>query len=459
MADPTSTTDATLASDVADKSLQSPAETSKAADSLADSAHTNEDAEEEDDDDDDDLEADNAIDSTPGGETATGKKKKKKPKKKKAKAATTDATTTSQPSQPIRPVPASDIPTLLKQLAMDQRSNNRDGKAQSEYKFWNTQPVPKFKEPNLLQTTDGELLPEGPILPTEICKASVKEEPEKLVEGFEWHLVDLEDHEEMHELYDLLENHYVEDHDGRFRFKYSEQFLTWALKPPGWKREWHIGVRARSTQDGKKGKLVAFIAGVPVVLKVRDAKFNSVEINFLTVHRKLRSKRLAPVLIKEITRKCYQNGIFQALYTAGTILPTPVTTCRYYHRALDWGHLYKAGFSHLPPGSSELRMKYKYKVDQNTSIKGLRLMKQADVPAVMDLLVRYLERFQLRQEWTKEEIEHWLCSDVSKGVVWSYVVETNGKITDFMSFYSLEVSMSSPQLTLYLANAISVIDT
>jgi len=53
-----------------------------------------------------------------------------------------------------------------------------------------------------------------------------------------------------------------------------------------------------------------------------------VEINFLCVHKKLRSKRLAPVLIKEVTRRVHLEGIFQALYTAGAVLPKPVSTCR-----------------------------------------------------------------------------------------------------------------------------------
>jgi hypothetical protein len=53
-----------------------------------------------------------------------------------------------------------------------------------------------------------------------------------------------------------------------------------------------------------------------------------VEINFLCVHKKLRSKRLAPVLIKEITRRVNLNGIFQAVYTAGVILPSLVSKCR-----------------------------------------------------------------------------------------------------------------------------------
>lgn len=58
-----------------------------------------------------------------------------------------------------------------------------------------------------------------------------------------------------------------------------------------------------------------------------------VEINFLCVHKKLRSKRVAPVLIREITRRVNLQGIFQAVYTAGVVLPKPVGTCRWVGRS------------------------------------------------------------------------------------------------------------------------------
>jgi Myristoyl-CoA:protein N-myristoyltransferase, N-terminal domain len=35
--------------------------------------------------------------------------------------------------------------------------------------------------------------------------------------------------------------------------------------PPGYHKEWHIGVRVRTSK-----KLVAFISGVPITLHVRD---------------------------------------------------------------------------------------------------------------------------------------------------------------------------------------------
>ena len=53
------------------------------------------------------------------------------------------------------------------------------------------------------------------------------------------------------------------------------------------------------------------------------------EINFLCVHKKLRAKRVTPVLIREITRRVNRLGIFQAVYTAGVFLPTPFATGRY----------------------------------------------------------------------------------------------------------------------------------
>lgn len=442
-----------LATDLADASLEDPAATSIAADSLANDADADiGESGEEDEEGEQET-----------GTTTAAKKKRKPRKKKKNKSAidesipSTTSISAQPPAQPQKDLaakkvpPVHDIQSLLNQLAMSsqQQQPKPEAKAPQDYKFWNTQPVPKFQEPNLLQLTTPNSssetsapLPEGPILPHKICRASAKSEPGALRDGFEWCLVDLEAEDEVKELYDLLDNHYVEDAEASFRFKYSVAFLSWALKPPGWKREWHIGVRTATSPEGKKAKLVAFIAGIPVRLKVGEASMNGVEINFLAIHRKLRGKRLAPELIKEVTRRCYRNEIFQALYTAGTLLPTPVSTCRYFHRSLDWEHLYKTGFSHLPPGSSELKQRVKYRLESQPTLKGLRPMRKGDVSAVKALLERYLDRFHLRQAWTEEEVEHWFCSEASQGVVWAYVVESEdgSGVEDFVSYYLLEVS-------------------
>lgn len=207
---------------------------------------------------------------------------------------------------------------------------------------------------------------------------------------------------------------------------------------PGWKKEWHVGVRAT-----KSRKLVASICGVPTELRVRGERIKVTEINFLCIHKKLRSKRLTPVLIKEITRRCYLRGIYQAIYTGGIILPTPVSSCRYYHRSLDWLKLYDVGFSPLPHGSTKARQVTKNHLPSETATPGLRPMESKDIDAVYDLLERYMQRFDMNQAFTREEIDHWLVHKNQPGkgqVVWSYVAEDpeTHKITDFVSFYNLE---------------------
>ena len=104
-----------------------------------------------------------------------------------------------------------------------------------------------------------------------------------------------------------------------------------------------------------------------------------VEINFLCVHKKLRAKRLAPVLISEITRRVNLHGIFQAAYTAGVILPKPIVTCRYWHRSLNPKKLVQVGFSHMGRNMTMQRLVRLYKLPEKTQCRGLRPMSARDL--------------------------------------------------------------------------------
>jgi glycylpeptide N-tetradecanoyltransferase len=195
-----------------------------------------------------------------------------------------------------------------------------------------------------------------------------------------------------------------------------------ALKSPGWQKEWHVGVRAANASR----KLLAFISGIPVEMRVRANTVHCAEINFLCIHKKLRSKRLAPVLIKEITRRINLQSIQQAVFTAGIVLPKPVSTCRYYHRSLDWAKLNEVGFSPLPPQSTKQRQIARFALPATTALQGLRAMEEKDVDKVLDLLKRYLARFDLAPVFTREEVVHWLLYKETAGktqVIWTYVVE------------------------------------
>lgn len=216
--------------------------------------------------------------------------------------------------------------------------------------------------------------------------ASVRQEPLSLPAGFSWCSLDVLDTAQVAEVYKLLCENYVEDDECMFRFDYSIEFLQWALMPPHFVRDWHVGVR-----NDKKGNLVGVITAIPARIRVHDREEDMVEINFLCVHKKLRTKRLAPVLIKEITRRVNCLGRWQAVYTAGVVLPKPVGRCRYWHRSINIKKLVEVKFSYKPERKTFADMIKELKLPKTTTGRW-RVMEAADVPSVFALLNRYLAK-------------------------------------------------------------------
>ncbi|CAD6196846.1 unnamed protein product [Caenorhabditis auriculariae] len=292
------------------------------------------------------------------------------------------------------------------------------------FQFWSTQPVPNIDE-TVPEDVNTAIEPDIPL-------DQVRGEPYTLPDGFEWCNVDLNDDKQLNELYTLLTENYVEDEDAMFRFDYAAPFLKWALQVPGWLPQWHCGVRAKSS-----GRLLAFIGAVPQNIRVYKKAVKMVEINFLCVHKKLRSKRVAPVLIREITRRVNQQGIFQAAFTAGIVIPKPVSVCRYWHRSLNPKKLVEVRFSHLSAKMTLARTIKLYKLPNETATANLRPMEKRDVPKLLTLLTKNLEQYSLAPIFaTDEEIEHTFLP--RKDVVFTYVVQQkNGELSDMVSFYSL----------------------
>ena len=309
------------------------------------------------------------------------------------------------------------------QLQARQAASDRNAlAAQKDFKFWNTQPVPALDE---FPREHGAIDPPKSI-------SDVRQEPYNMATGFVWSELDLLDAQAAQEVYDLLTQNYVEDDDNMFRFDYSVDFLKWALTPPGYHKHWHVGVR-----NAKTRKLMAFISGIPVRTRAYTSVMAMAEINFLCVHKKLRTKRLAPVLIKEITRRVNLCDVWQAVYTAGVVLPMPVAQCRYFHRSLNPKKLIEVGFSRLAPRMTMTRTIKMFKMPETTTVPGFRRMEKKDVAPVTALLETYLAKFDLVQHYDEHDVAHWMLP--RDGVLSAYVVENpeTHEVTDFTSFYHL----------------------
>ncbi|MFT7799095.1 glycylpeptide N-tetradecanoyltransferase 1-like [Arapaima gigas] len=342
------------------------------------------------------------------GDDSGAKKKKKKHKKKKDKSGGKD--TAQDPLAKVSSLPADKLQEIQKAIELfsvgQGPAKTMEEASRRSYQFWDTQPVPKLGE---LVTSHGCIEPD---------KDNIREEPYSLPQGFSWDALDLGNPAVLKELYILLNENYVEDDDNMFRFDYSPEFLLWALRPPGWLHQWHCGVRVNSNQ-----KLVGFISAIPATIRIYDVEKKMVEINFLCVHKKLRSKRVAPVLIREITRRVNLQGIFQAVYTAGVVLPKPVGTCRYWHRSLNPRKLIEVKFSHLSRNMTMQRTMKLYRLPETPKTPGLRPMTRQDVPVVHALLQQYLRQFHLVPVMSPEEVEHWLLP--RENIIDTYVVEVS----------------------------------
>jgi glycylpeptide N-tetradecanoyltransferase len=327
------------------------------------------------------------------------------------------------------------IEDMSKMLTMGMTYNrkkriNEEEMKNREMRFWGTQPVPQFK---------GQEITESDIGPIDLNTDLEKEQKEayNLPKGYAWYDVDINNNNDLTKLYEFLRDNYVEDDDHMFRFDYSKEFLKWHLTAPGYLKQWNSAiVRSESKQ------MVGFISAIPVHIVIYNKEVSKVEINFLCVKTELRAKRLAAVLIKEITRRVHWQNIWQAVYTAGVLLPKPIATCTYYHRNLNIKKLLDVKFTYLSPHLNITRAKSVYKVSKETTINGLRKMELRDVEGVFKILNEYLSKFKVRAFYTLDEVAHWFIP--RDKVVYSYVVENiDGLITDFISFYSLPSSILS----------------
>ncbi|XP_077595097.1 glycylpeptide N-tetradecanoyltransferase 2-like isoform X2 [Stigmatopora nigra] len=296
-----------------------------------------------------------------------------------------------------------------------------------DYKFWHMQPVPKLGEVVIShgQITEGD--------------DDTRKEPYSLPLGFSWDNPNLSSPGLLQELRTFLNENYTEDDDNTITYDFSEDYLRWVLQPPDWRAQWHCGVRVDSSK-----KLVGFIAAVPGDVCVYHMEKRMVQIKLLCVHKKLRLKRMTPVLIRELARRVRRQGVAQAVYTAPVVLPTPISSSRLWHRPLNLRKLTELQYPGIR-GDIPLQRALKfYRIPEDTKKPGLRLMTKNDIEGIREFLQGNLSKFQLKANWSSEEVEHWFLP--RKDVIDTYVVETDGILTDVVSFYGRNFKVLNHQL-------------
>ena len=268
-----------------------------------------------------------------------------------------------------------------------------------EYKFWETQLVPKFNENN------SDKL--GPIK-SEIKYEDISKEPIELPEkDMEWVLIDINKKGELEKIYNFLIKNYYEVQE--YKEQYSLDFLKWQFSPIENNPHKNILLSIQ-----KKGKIIGFFSGLPLKLSVYGKEILTYNISFLCIDSDYRHKKLAEYMFKEMFRRSYLEKVFQNIFVSRLLIPKPFAECIYYY------------------ANVKDKVK-KYKLKKESSDK-FRLMEKKDVKDVYNLISNSQKQFKIYSIFSEEEIEHWFIP--IKNVIYSFVKEDeNNNITDFTSFY------------------------
>lgn len=246
---------------------------------------------------------------------------------------------------------------------------------------------------------------------------------------------DITDNKIIIQIHNLLLNNYVEDKDSSFRLNYSIDFLKWVLTPPGYNKDFYVGI-----ENVISGELVGFISGIPFKCFFQKEKNKMLEINFLCINKELRGLNLAPELIKEITRRGNNYNIVNAIYTGGKRIHLPLAETNYYHRLINIKKLMEVGFTSLKNRwTMKMTLKY-YNIDETKLSKKIRLLTEKDINQIQNLFSDFYKKYEIYPCFNEEEISHWLLP--KHEIIYTYVFENdNHIITDFISFFLINTSV------------------
>lgn len=94
-----------------------------------------------------------------------------------------------------------------------------------------------------------------------------------------------------------------------------------------------------------------------------------------------------------------------------------------------------------------------YKLPEDTKTAGFRKLTEKDLKQAHALLEEYQKKFHFTPVFSHAEFKHWFLP--RDGIIDSYVVEKNGKIVDFVSYYTLPSTVMHHPVHKYVKAAYS----
>jgi glycylpeptide N-tetradecanoyltransferase len=281
-----------------------------------------------------------------------------------------------------------------------------------------------------------------------------QDKPVSLPGGFEWVHLDMAKHEDLKRASVFLDANALQDQEEQFKLGWTVTHFERQLRCVITPNRAHEGrlepqdkpiILAVQTNGATGPKnLVAFIAAIPVHLRLWSKVERFYLVRQLCVHRKMRGHRVARVIVKELSRRVHHQPhksdsttkpAIPAIFTLGVPMPFRLLNeFGAYHRTLQYQRFLDAG---LKPTIDPKDVS----VSHFKLLPNLRPMRPEDLHIVFPFVSEFLERFKAAISYTGAEFAHRYAS--RPGYTYSYVLwnHENTKPIGFFSISELHYNM------------------
>jgi len=186
---------------------------------------------------------------------------------------------------------------------------------------------------------------------------------------------------------------------------------------------------------GQPEKIIGFIAGRPRALEIHGKGISAIDVNFLCLSPGLRSMHLAPYMIGVLTKESVVRlGISLATYTVSSPIGCPhFGTKKMIHRPVHIRSLVGGGFFDVDI------QEYERKYNTFRKVLEVKHLHKIDDPDFVAALEKQLLAYSRA---TYDAFDYKSVADLTEILAspafHSFAFYTDGRLTDFLSFYRLD---------------------
>lgn len=297
------------------------------------------------------------------------------------------------------------------------------------YKFWETQPVPSINE---VIGKDGKI----------IETINYDDFNNTLNEQFVISTIDINNETDINKLYSFIDNYYMETSNTEksvyYKCHFPYNYFKWLFNDPSIINDLLITIYVKNNKS-----IAGCIIGSIEKIKINKLVTNSVNVRFLCVHPKLRTKGLTQVLIKELIKRSIKKGYSIGHFITTRTIPKPFNTFSLYYRPVNVKKILKYKFMYFenpntssPNNISSIESYYKLpKKNNNISFE---LLKEHQLETTCKLLNEYLEKYNYHRIFSQSEFNYIFYGN---DFVTSYVYMIENEIVDFISYYKSTIKI------------------